>query len=98
MNPKKAKRQASKAASNVSSSAAVDKAKGHVKEVVGTARANVGRLIGNEEMEVRGNLQHADGSKDLLKADLKDAVDNAKDKVRAGVDLVKEKVDDLRKR
>lgn len=98
MNPEKAKHEASKAADKVTSSAAADKAKGHVKEAVGTARAEVGKLVGSEEMEAKGHLQHAEGTKDRLKGELKESIDNAKDKVKAGVELVKDKIEEVRKR
>lgn len=75
---------------DAASSAAADKAKGHTKEVVGSIKAKVGSLIGDEELEAKGHLQNAEGKKDRLKGEIKETIEDVKDKVKAGVELVKE--------
>lgn len=75
---------------DVATSAAADKAKGHTKEVVGSIKAKVGSLIGNEELEAKGHLQNAEGKKDRLKGEIKESIEDVKDKVKAGVEVIKE--------
>lgn len=75
-----------------------DKSKGRVKEVIGSVKANVGKAIGDEELEAKGHLQNAEGKKDRLKGEIKEAAEDVKDKVKAGVEVVKDKVREVRNR
>lgn len=75
-----------------------DKAKGHVKEVIGSAKAKLGHLVGNESLEAKGRAQNADGKKDRLKGEIKEEINEAKAKVKAGVAIVKDKIDEIRHR
>ncbi len=77
---------------DAASSAAADKARGHSKEVIGTIKTKVGSLIGDEELEAKGRLQNAEGKKDRLKGEIKETIEDVKDKVKAGVEVVKEKI------
>nr|WP_293392305.1 CsbD family protein [Nevskia sp.] len=76
---------------DAASSAAADKAKGHTKEVIGSIKAKVGSLIGDKELEAKGHVQNAEGKKDRLKGEIKETIEDVKDKVKAGVEVVKEK-------
>jgi uncharacterized protein YjbJ (UPF0337 family) len=76
----------------------VDKAKGHAKEVIGAAKEKVGSFIGDAELEAKGRLQNADGKKDRLKGEIKEKIEDVKDTVKAGVELIKEKVRDDKRR
>ncbi|WP_295684716.1 CsbD family protein [uncultured Nevskia sp.] len=76
---------------DAASSAAADKAKGHTKEVVGSIKAKVGSLIGDKELEAKGHAQNAEGKTDRLKGEIKETIEDVKDKVKAGVEVVKEK-------
>ncbi|AXQ27617.1 CsbD family protein [Solimonas sp. K1W22B-7] len=73
-------------------SGSVDKAKGHAKEVIGATKEKVGRLIGDDELEAKGHLQNAEGKKDRLKGEIKEGIEDAKAKVKAGVEAVKDKI------
>lgn len=77
---------------DAASSAAADKAKGHTKEVIGTVKAKVGSLIGDEELEAKGHLQNAEGKKDRLKGEIKEKIEDVKDHFKAGVEVIKEKI------
>lgn len=82
---------------DVAHSAKADKAKGRAKEVIGSIKANVGRAIGDEELEAKGNLQNAEGKKDRFKGEIKETAEDVKAKVKAGVEVVKEKVREIRR-
>lgn len=77
-------------------SAAADKTKGHAKEVIGSAKAKVGSLIGDRELEARGHAQNAEGKVDRMKGEIKEKYEDAKDVVKAGVEVVKDKIHDIR--
>lgn len=81
-----------KAVDDAASSAAADKAKGHTKEVIGSVKAKVGSLIGDKELEAKGHVQNAEGKKDRLKGEIKETIEDVKDKVKAGVEVIKEKI------
>jgi len=81
-----------KAVDDAASSAAADKAKGHSNEMIGTVKAKVGSLIGDKELEAKGHVQNAEGKKDRLKGEIKETIEDVKDKVKAGVEAVKESV------
>lgn len=98
MNQKEAKKRVEDAADDAAHSGKADKAKGHVKEVIGSAKAKLGNLIGDDELEAKGHLQNAEGKKDRLKGEIKETIEDAKDKLKAGVELVKDKIDEVRKR
>ena len=76
----------------VTHSAAADKAKGHSKQTVGKIREKVGEFIGDDEMQAKGAMQRADGKKDQAKGEIKEAVEDVKNKFKAGVEIVKEKL------
>ncbi|HEY1076364.1 MAG TPA: CsbD family protein [Fontimonas sp.] len=79
-------------------SGAADKTKGRVKEVIGSVKANIGKAIGDRELEGKGHLQNAEGKKDRVKGEIKEAAEDVKDKVKAGVEVVKDKVREVRNR
>ena len=88
--------RAKSAANDAAHSAAADKAKGHGNEVIGKIKEKVGSAIGDHELEAKGHLQNAEGKKDRLKGEIKESIEDVKDKVKAGVEVVKEKIDELR--
>ncbi|MES2490697.1 MAG: CsbD family protein [Pseudomonadota bacterium] len=92
MNAYDAKDRVEDRAEDIAHSGAVDKAKGHTKEVIGTVKEKVGSLIGDHELEAKGHLQSAEGKKDQLKGEIKEKIEDAKDAVKAGVEVIKEKV------
>ncbi|MGQ0697672.1 MAG: CsbD family protein [Panacagrimonas sp.] len=77
-------------------SASADKAKGRTKEFLGSAKAKVGSLIGNEEMEAKGHVLNAEGKTDRLKGEIKEKIEDGKNMVKAGVGVVKDKIDEMR--
>jgi len=77
-------------------SAAADKAKGHVKEVVGKAKEKIGGAIGNHNMEDKGTAQRIEGKKDRLKGEIKDKIEDVKSHIEAGVEVVKDKIHEAR--
>lgn len=85
-------------ADDAAHSAAADKAKGHTKELIGGAKAKVGDLIGNKELEAKGHAQKADGKVDRMKGEIKEKIEDAKDMVKAGVGVVKDKMEERRTR
>lgn len=68
-----------------------DKAKGHGKELLGSAKAKVGDLAGNKELQAKGEMQKAEGKSDRLKGEVKE-------KAHAAKETVKDKADELRGR
>jgi uncharacterized protein YjbJ (UPF0337 family) len=81
---------------HIAHSASADKAKGHVKEVIGKAKEKIGSAIGDHKMEHKGQVQNLEGKKDRLKGEIKEKIDDAKQHVKAGVEVVKEKIDEAR--
>ncbi len=77
---------------DVKHSGSVDKAKGHTKEVIGATKEKVGSLIGDHELEAKGHLQNAEGKKDRLKGEIKEGIEDAKAKVKAGAEVIKDKI------
>lgn len=98
MSSKQAKDMVDEAREAANDDGSTDKAKGHAKEVIGTAKAKLGHLIGNEKLEAKGRAQNADGKKDRLKGEIKETVSDVKDKLKAGVAVVKDKIDEVRHR
>jgi uncharacterized protein YjbJ (UPF0337 family) len=92
MNTQEAKAQLK----DVSHSGKVDKAKGHTEEVIGKVKEKIGSVLGDKELEAKGHLQNAEGKKDRLKGEIKEKIEDAKDTVEAGVELIKDKVRDIR--
>ena len=78
-------------------SAAADKAKGHTNEVIGTVKAKVGSLTGDRELEAKGHAQNAEGKVERVKGEIKEKIDDAKNAVKAGVEAVKDKIDEARR-
>lgn len=81
---------------DASNSPAVDKAKGHAKEIIGTVKSKVGSLTGDRDLQAEGYAQNAEGKGDRLKGEIKEKIDDVKNVVKAGVDAVKEKFSDAR--
>ena len=88
--------RAHEAASDAAHSSTADKAKGHVKEAVGKAKEKLGSALGDDKLETRGTAQRLEGKKDRLKGEIKEAIDDVKGKIEAGVEVVKEKIDEAR--
>ncbi|MGQ0621548.1 MAG: CsbD family protein [Panacagrimonas sp.] len=84
-------------ADDAAHSAAADKAKGHTKEVIGSIKTKVGSVFGDRELEAEGRAQNAEGKVDRMKGEIKEKLDDAKDMVKAGVSVVKDKIDELRR-
>ena len=87
-----------RAADRVVNSASADKAKGRVEQAIGKIKQKVGSVVGNEKLEAKGAIQRAEGKKDELKGEIKEKIDDAKSYVKAGVEVVKEKVDEVRRK
>jgi len=68
------------AAEEAAHSATADKAKGRIKEAVGKVKEKVGGAVGDHELEARGTAQRIEG----------------KEHIEAGIDVVKEKIDEAR--
>lgn len=79
-------------------SAAADKAKGHLKEAVGAIKEKVGSAIGDDALQAQGTAQRIEGKKDRLKGEIKEAIAEVKDKIEAGVEVVKEKIQEVRRK
>lgn len=69
-----------------------DKGKGRIKEAVGTVKEKVGRALGDRDLEARGIVQQGDGKKDRAKGEIKEKVEDAKATVRAGAEMIKDKL------
>ena len=98
MDDKDVRERTRDAVDDAAHSGAVDKAKGHTKEAVGKIKEKVGSVIGNRELETKGQLQRAEGKKDQMKGEIKEKIEDVKDRVQAGVEVVKEKIDQARNR
>lgn len=90
------KDQAKDAVDDVANSGKADQARGHANELAGSVRAKVGNFIGSEEMEAKGRVQEAEGKADRLKGEIKEKIEDVKDHVKAGVEAVKDKVNEVR--
>lgn len=86
------------AADDVEHSAAADKARGHTKETIGKVKEKVGSFIGDDKLQAKGDAQRLDGKKDRLKGEIKEKIEDTKDKIRAGAEVVKDKFDEARGR
>jgi uncharacterized protein YjbJ (UPF0337 family) len=84
------------AADKAAHSAAADKAKGHVNETIGKVKEKVGRVIGDDELQAKGLAQEAEGKKDRLKGEIKEKIDDVKAGAKAGIEAVKDKIDEVR--
>lgn len=76
----------------------VDQAKGKTNETLGKIKQKVGSLIGDNELEAKGAVQNADGKAQKAKGEVKEAVHDTVQKVKAGVEVAKDKVKDVLKR
>lgn len=85
-------------ADDIAHGAMENKAKGRVKEVVGSAKAKIGGAVGNEELEAKGHAQNAEGKVDRMKGEIKEKLGDAKSAVKAGAGVVKEKIHEARSR
>jgi uncharacterized protein YjbJ (UPF0337 family) len=92
MNYSDARSKAGQTRDDIARSGKADKAKGRTKEVIGSARQKVGSLVGSEEMEAKGEMQRADGKKDRLKGEIKEGIQNTKDHIKAGAEVVRDKI------
>lgn len=81
--------------SRADNSGATDKAKGHANEAVGSIKAKVGSLIGDKELEAKGHAQNAEGKAQRVKGEFKEAVNEAVDKVKAGAEVVSDKIKEV---
>ncbi len=88
--------RAHEAAEEATHSAAADKAKGHVKEAVGKIKEKFGSAIGDDKLEAKGTAQRLEGKKDRLKGEIKEKIEDVKGHIEAGVEVVKEKFDEVR--
>jgi uncharacterized protein YjbJ (UPF0337 family) len=86
------------AVDEIAHSAAADKAKGHAKETVGKLKEQVGHVIGDRHLQAEGVVQRAEGHKDRLKGEIKEKIDDITETAKAGVEVVKEKIDQARHR
>lgn len=77
-------------------SAAADKAKGRTNETIGKIKAKVGEVIGDDELAAKGHLQNLEGKKDRMKGEIKEKIDDARNAVKAGAEVVRDKIDELR--
>jgi len=71
-----------------------DKTRGHTNETLGKVKEKIGAAIGDRELEAKGQAQIAEGKAQRAKGELKDAVDEAVDKVKAGLEVVADRVKD----
>ena len=71
---------------------AEDKGKGRIKEAVGTIKEKVGHAVGDRDLEARGIVQQGEGKKDRAKGEIKEKVEDAKATVRAGAEIIKDKL------
>lgn len=90
MNSAQAKGETQQTLDDAAHSAAADKAKGQGKQLIGSIKQQVGKLIGDEELEAKGAVQRADGKKDEIKGNIKEKIEDAKDTLKAGVEVIKE--------
>ena len=81
---------------DVKHSGTIDKAKGHTKEVIGSTKEKIGNLVGDHELEAKGHLQNAEGKKDRMKGEIKETIEEVKDKIKAGAEVVKDKYNEVR--
>lgn len=84
--------QAHDAADDAAHSATADKAKGRVNETIGKVKSKIGNAFGDRDLEARGDAQRIEGKKDRLKGEIKEKVEDAKEYVKAGAEVVKEKI------
>lgn len=68
-----------------------DKVKGHGKELLGTAKAKVGDLVGNRELQAKGEMQKADGKADRIKGEIKDKARDVKDAVKDKAEAMRDR-------
>lgn len=88
--------RAREAGDKAAHSATADKTKGHIKEGVGRVKEQVGGVVGDRELETKGEAQHAEGTKDRLKGEIKEKIEDVKERVKAGAEVAKEKIDEMR--
>jgi uncharacterized protein YjbJ (UPF0337 family) len=90
MNNTQAKAETQQAIDDAAHSAAADKAKGQGKQLIGNIKQQVGKLVGDEELEAKGAVQRADGKKDEIKGNIKQKIEDARDTLKAGTEVIKE--------
>jgi uncharacterized protein YjbJ (UPF0337 family) len=76
-------------------SGATDKAKGHANETIGTVKSKIGGLIGDHELEAKGDAQNAEGKAQRVKGEVKEAIDETVEKVKAGAEVVSDKIKEV---
>ena len=57
-----------------------DKIKGVANEAVGNIKQGVGKVTGNEELQVKGKVQEKEGEAQQVKGKVKDKADDVLDK------------------
>ncbi|WP_428311988.1 CsbD family protein [Hydrocarboniphaga sp.] len=97
MNSTQAKAEAQKTLDEAQHSAAADKAKGQGKQLLGNIKQQVGKLIGDEELQAKGAVQRADGKKDEIKGNIKEKIEDVKDTLKAGAEVIKEQFQNAKK-
>ena len=55
-----------------------DQVKGHVKQVEGKVKEVTGKIVGNDKLEIEGQIDKAAGKAQSAYGDLKDAVEKKK--------------------
>lgn len=66
-----------------------DQLKGQAKQTLGQVKQSLGSLVGNERLEAEGRLDRIEGAGDRVKGEVKQAVEQAGDKLRETVTKVK---------
>ena len=77
-------------------SGTADKVVGSVKSGLGTAKATVGKWVGNEELRADGHREHAEGEVQHATGEAKGFVAKAVDAVEDAADTLREKAEDVR--
>ena len=78
--------------------ASAEQAKARGKEILGKVKQKAGELTGNHELEIQGRIESAEAKAERLKEEVKEKVGTARDYVKAGVAVVKDKIDEARRK
>ncbi|MES2885327.1 MAG: CsbD family protein [Pseudomonadota bacterium] len=89
---KEAEKKVSEAKKTANADGSIDKAKGHTNETIGKVKQKVGSFIGDEELEAKGAVQNAEGKSQRVKGEVKEAIHDAVEKVKAGAEVLTDKV------
>ena len=83
---------------NTLGSGTSDKVQGQVKSALGTAKATVGKWIGDDELRAKGYREHAEGEVQHTTGEVKSMAAKAADKVEDAADTVREKAEGVREK